>query len=425
MYASFDRFPSSKGAATHIDAFITALGREFGNVDLLTVAPESLQASQTLARSESEPGVMSLSDMYGRNVDTGYRAAGVKHHAIPAGGEHLFERVLNFRSCLWNWWSQRFGETTHRPPIYHFRSIFEGYPIAQRKHQFCSAIVYEVNGLPSIELKYRYPNVADDSLLIKKLRHQEQVCLDAADLVVTVSQVNANHLRDRGVSEQRLRVIPNGVDLAIYRAPDPWPSAGGFSGRPCRLLYSGTMSSWQGTSVAINAVALIRRDVDARLTLVGHAQPSQRRELSNLVTDRGLDGHVEILDPVSKSKLAQLHQDADFVVAPLTRNDRNTKQGCCPLKVLEGMASGTPLIASDLEVVRELATHGEHAFLVRPGSAKAIKDAVFELMSNQQLARRIADRGREHVKNRFQWRHAQESLIESYRDLMMQQSSIQ
>ena len=54
--------------------------------------------------------------------------------------------------------------------------------------------------------------VADDVELLRKLQRQEQVCLDAADLVLTVSRVNAEHLLRRGVSEDRICVIPNGVE---------------------------------------------------------------------------------------------------------------------------------------------------------------------------------------------------------------------
>ena len=102
-------------------------------------------------------------------------------------------------------------------PIVHFRSIFEGHPIARHKSQHGGKLVFEVNGLPSIELKYHYPAVADDRDLIEKLITQEQICIEAADLLVTVSEVTANHLISRGADPARIRVIPNGVDLTIFQ----------------------------------------------------------------------------------------------------------------------------------------------------------------------------------------------------------------
>lgn len=412
VYASFDRFPSPKGAATHIEAFVTALGRRFGDVDLLTIPSEAAElagraATGCLFRAPILP-------------IPAWTAEGVVHHPILAPGENFFERVLSFRSQAWSWWKRRFGENNTVVPIVHFRSIFEGYPIARDKQRICSKLVFEVNGLPSIELKYRYPHVADDVELLRKLQRQEQVCLDAADLVLTVSHVNAEHLLRRGVSEDRICVIPNGVDLSLfsYRSPVLSPADTLANDRAMQMLYSGTMSAWQGVSIAIEALALFRRDFPATLTLVGPARPRQRRELLNRAWELGVYDSVRLLEPVSKSELATLHCEADVIVAPLTRNDRNLVQGCCPLKVLEAMASGTPLIASDLPVVRELATDGIEGLLVRSGSAKAIKDGMLRLRSEEGLAKRLSQAARARVERDFTWDRAQATLVEAYERLI-------
>ncbi|MAD80756.1 MAG: glycosyl transferase family 1 [Planctomycetaceae bacterium] len=420
VYASFDRFPAPKGAATHIDAFVTALGRRFGRVDLLTiqsVAAELADGKSPIAPAGSAKECVAPGH---QSPFAAWSADGVVHHPICAPGENLFERVLSFRSQSWNWWQERFGESLKSLPIIHFRSIFEGYPIARHKEQFCRKLVFEVNGLPSIELKYRYPNVADDVELLRKLYRQEQVCLDAADLVLTVSRVNAEHLFRRGVPENRVCVIPNGVDLDVFSYGRPAASLPGASanGCPMRMLYSGTMSAWQGVSAAIEALALFRRDFPATLTLVGHARPRQRRDLLDRAWELGVTDSVRLLEPVSKRELATLHHDADVIVAPLTQNDRNLVQGCCPLKVLEAMASGTPLIASDIPVVRELATNDVETLLVRPSSAKAIKDGMLRLKSEQGLARRLSLAARARAQQDFSWSRAQALLVNAYESLL-------
>lgn len=411
VYLSFDRFPSPKGAATHIDAFVSTLGRTFGGVDLITVASQAVQpawrpfsTSRDEAPADRDPSPWSA-----------WQAEGVVHHPLPLLGSHLFERVIHFRSQIWNWWKQRFTNPAHAPLV-HFRSIFEGYPIARHKERFCKQLVFEVNGLPSIELKYRYPNVAEDPELLNKLKVQEQVCLEAADLILTVSRTNREHLQQRGVPPQRIRVIPNGVDLSLFSSPSPKPA---LLGNPeMRMLYAGTMSAWQGVSIAIEALALYCRDYPARLTLVGPVRSHQRRDLLQQAWQLGVADRVSLLDAVPKSELATLHREADVIVAPLMANDRNLVQGCCPLKVLEAMASGTPLIASDLPVVRELATNNSEALLVRPGSGKAIKDGMLRLRSEWNLANRLGTSARTRVEREFCWSRAQNALIESYQELM-------
>ena len=121
---------------------------------------------------------------------------------------------------------------------------------------------------------------------------------------------------------------------------------------------------------------------------------------------------------MSRQALAKLHHESQIVLAPLTKNDRNTKQGCCPLKVLEAMASGVPLIASDLEVVRELVDSEREAILVRPGSGKAIKDAVFRLIHEQGLAASLATAARRRIEAGGGWLAAQQQLLGVYDDAL-------
>ena len=382
VYAAFDRFPAPKGAAIHIAAFANALGSHFGGLKLITVA---------------HPGAVNA-----------VQIPGVVHVPLPALGADLIERVANFRSHLSAWWKGRCFE------VVHVRSIFEGYHVARDKSSACKHFVFEVNGLPSIELKYNYPAVADDRELLRKLTAMEDVCLARADLIVTVSQVTARYLMEqRGASKERIRVIPNGVDLEVFRFHSWSPIKD-----QVRLLYAGTMSAWQGVRLAIEALALLIRDVPARLVLAGPARPRQERVLRDLCWDLGLANLVEFTGPVDQATLAKLHHESDVVLAPLTANDRNIVQGCCPLKVLDAMASGTPLVASDLPVVRELARPDIDALLVRPNSPKAIKDAVLRLIAEPELGVRLSSSAREVVVRDRTWSHAQSSLIAAYEEVL-------
>jgi len=393
---SFDRFPSPKGAATHIDAFARALGQEFGQVRLVTIPPA---AAETASQAE-------------------YQAAeGVLHCPLPATGASLFERVLSYRAQVWNWWKQNFASRGTRPRVAHVRSIFEGYPIARNKPQYCESLVYEVNGLPSIELKYHYPAVADDRELLTKLRAQEQACLAAADQIITVSHVNRRHLESRGVDPRKVTVIPNGVDLKKF----PWRRPGqqrAETSQEMRMLYVGTLSPWQGILHALEALALYRRDSPARLTIAGPIRNHERKAVEKAAWRMRVLEFIELTGPVPRSKLAGLYHASDVVLAPLTRNDRNCDQGCCPLKVLETLACGTPLIASDLEVVRELCLNEQHALLVRAGSGKAIKDAMLRLRDDRSLGEQLSRAGRNHVEHHSGWEVAQASLLRVYRELM-------
>ena len=386
IYVAFDRCPAPKGAATHISAFVAGLATRFKTVELITVS-----GSRT-----SGDGALS------------HTIPGVQHTELPALGPTLIDRVLSFRTQLRSWWRDR------RPNVAHVRSIYEGYPIARDKRRWCDKLVFEVNGLPSIELKYHYPQVADDRELMCKLLAQEQCCLDAADLVVTVSEVNAHHLLERGVEANRLVVIPNGVDTEIFTYRPPRP----LVGREMSVLYSGTLSRWQGVHVAIEALALYRREGLARLTIVGAGRSDQIRSLRETAARWKVEQHLQILEPVTQVELARLHHAADMVIVPLMPNDRNLIQGCCPLKLLEGMASGTPVIASEMPVTAEIADNNTHALLVRPGSAKAVKDAMMRLTHEPGLFQTLSVNARQRIEDRFTWKLAKQRLLDAYEKLL-------
>lgn len=383
-YVSYDRFPAPKGAAVHIEAFASALADRYGAVRLITLANPDV-AESTLERSHHR----------------------IAHTPLHVSGRSLVDRVIDFRRQLRDVWPAR------RPRVVHIRSIFEGYPIASRKREWCDHLVYEVNGLPSIELKYHYPRVADDEELLGKLRHQEHVCMENADRIITVSPVNADHLIRQGVPENKIRVIPNGVNTDQF----PFQRVRASSAE-LRLLYVGTLTSWQGIRCALEAMALYVRDDPARLSVIGHGRERQRRALLDYAERLGISDRLDLQHAVPQSELAAHYHASDAVLAPLQPNDRNLTQGCCPLKVLEAMATGTPLIASDLPVVRCLARNGVDAFLVRPGSAKAIKDAMLRLRRDPHAARQMAASARRRVKSDFTWSAAQRALIEVYEGLL-------
>ena len=386
IYVAFDRCPAPKGAATHISAFVAGLATRFKTVELITVSGSRTSGAGALSHT----------------------IPGVQHTELPALGPTLIDRVFSFRTQLRSWWRDR------RPNVAHVRSIYEGYPIARDKRRWCDKLVFEVNGLPSIELKYHYPQVADDRELMCKLLAQEQCCLDAADLVVTVSEVNAHHLLERGVEANRLVVIPNGVDTEIFTYRPPRP----LGGREISVLYSGTLSRWQGVHVAIEALALYRREWLARLTIVGAGRSDQIRSLREAAARWKVEQHLQILEPVTQVELARLHHAADMVFVPLMPNDRNLIQGCCPLKLLEGMASGTPVIASEMPVTAEIADNNTHALLVRPGSAKAVKDAMMRLTHEPELFQTLSVNARQRIEDRFTWKLAKQRLLDAYEKLL-------
>jgi glycosyltransferase involved in cell wall biosynthesis len=388
-YVSFDTVPAPKGAATHIQAFARTLAGAFGGIELVTVGA----GADACLKEERWPGVF--------------------HTELPALGDTLIDRVLCFRRFFANWlWNRQFEAIQ-------FRSIFEGLPLVELAGS--SRLIFEVNGLPSIELKYRYPGVEDDWELQRKVEAQEKACLDAAHVVITPSGVTRQYLISaRGVAAEKVKVIANGVDAGMFppvelREPE--------THRALRLLYFGTLSAWQGVELGIRALAQVRQLVPAEFTVIGPGSGPERGALLTLAARLGVADYVRVLPAMPQAALMEHLVASDIVLAPLTLNDRNLVQGCCPLKILESMAAGVVVIASDLPVVRELGSDGVHFLLVKPGSVDQIAEAVLRIAADRSLANRIADQGRAHVLAHHTWECSGEALVHVYEELGINRAS--
>lgn len=386
IYASFDRVPAPKGASEHIEAFARALAVGAGTLDLVTLGDETQRGVRRAPADPRDP-------------------ASLTRVQIGTSGDFL-ERVLGFRAELLRLWGDE------RRPFAHVRSIFEGYPIARERDRRVDRLVFEVNALPSVELKYHHADVADDREVSRKLRAQETVCLREADRVIVPSDVTAAFVVSRGADPSRVRVVRNGVDLERYVWPPPRPVPTGA----LRVLYVGTFSPWQGVNVAIEALGLLGAASRVVLTLVGPCRGRQRAEIAEAAHRASASSRVVLAPPVSAIELPTLYAQHDVAIAPLTATERNVEQGCCPLKVIEAMAAGIPLIASDLPAVRELCGPDE-ALLVKPSRPRALAEALDAVVSDPAAATVRAERARARVVRAGGWTSSCAELLAVYAEL--------
>ena len=159
---------------------------------------------------------------------------------------------------------------------------------------------------------------------------------------------------------------------------------------------------------------LYSKDYPVKLTLAGPCKYKERKSIFRSIDRLKMNDYVEVIGPVKQKELVKLLHRSDVALAPLPANDRNLEQGCCPLKVLEAMAAGTPIISSDIPVVNEIAENRKEAILVRPSSAKAIKDGLLELKQNQNLFTELSVAARERIEKNFQWSRATNQLLKAY-----------
>ncbi len=171
------------------------------------------------------------------------------------------------------------------------------------------------------------------------------------------------------------KVIPNGVDAERYgRAV---PLARWQDGTP-NILFVGRFEARKGLLDLLKAYRQVRRDgVEARLLLVGGGP--QEREARRYVATRRMGG-VEFLGRVSDDEKLQLFRTANVYCSPATGRES------FGIVLLEAMAAGAPIVASDIHGYKGVVRRGREALLVPPHEPKDLAAAIERLLADRELA---------------------------------------
>ena len=192
----------------------------------------------------------------------------------------------------------------------------------------------------------------------------------AAGLVSWSSWAAASLRDDYGVPAARIRVVPPGVDLELFK-----PRARTREG-PVRLLFVGGDLERKGGLDLLEAVGALGREVELDV-VTGQSLPEVPRGATVRV-HRGLK-------PQSQT-LVQLFRDADIFVLP-------THGDCLAQAIAEAMACGLPVVTTPVGAIPELVRSGENGLLVPPGSPRDLAEALGALIRDPERRRAMGRAG--------------------------------
>jgi glycosyltransferase involved in cell wall biosynthesis len=223
---------------------------------------------------------------------------------------------------------------------------------------------------------------------VPALEAEERRAVHNAAGLVTVSRAHHDEAPGLYGFDGPRWLIPNAVDLETFAVPAEQrrPSPG-------RLLYVGALDRWKGLEIAL--AALVRVPA-ASLSIVGGVVGSEPwNQLTQLVERLNLNGRVQFLGLVPQQGLRPLLATAVAGLLPLDGAYSLASRYTCPLKMLEYMAAGLPVIASDLPSVREFTRDGQEALLTPPGDVTALAGAMQRLCSEPALVELLGAAGRQ------------------------------
>ncbi|WP_040281755.1 glycosyltransferase family 4 protein [Psychroserpens damuponensis] len=367
IYIAFDVFPSQKGAATHIEHCLKALQATFKSGLLICLGNEEMPTFQF--DEERQLYV--------------YRW---KEKVV-----NFLERTQKFQDAVTKILNLPLCENIQ---LIHFRDIWGGIPVLQ--HTTTYKTVFEVNAFQHIELPNRYPTISTS--VLEKIKQLEQFCVSQSDVLITPSIVTQKFIITQyKVNANKVTVIPNGV--TIY---DEDSKIITLNRDKNYILYFGALQKWQGIKTLFKAIKELK-DLNIQLVICTSI-PEKRTEIhKQLAQNIGVFDSINWHYELNKKELAVMIKNAILTVAPLSACDRNIVQGCNPLKILESMSYGIPVVASDIPVVRELIEDNVTGFLVPPDRPEDLGRAIRALLEQPEKLKAIGTHAKQHIKNNYLW----------------------
>lgn len=204
------------------------------------------------------------------------------------------------------------------------------------------------------------------------------------------------------------KVIPNGCQTAKFAKPLPRPDT--LRSDSINLLFMGRLGEKRkGLNHLLGAYSTLKwRHPNLRLVVVGPGPPDMASY--RIMGERGIDD-VVFTGPVSDAEQPAYYQHADIFCAP------NTGKESFGLVLIEAMASGTAVVASDIPGFAGVATHERDALLVEPKNETALAQAIGRLIDDPKFRQQIAMRGRSTAAN-YRWRTVTDQVVEYYHDVI-------
>ncbi|HEY3844555.1 MAG TPA: glycosyltransferase [Acidimicrobiales bacterium] len=228
-------------------------------------------------------------------------------------------------------------------------------------------------------------------LLVEGPAMEEPHALLEADVVIVPSAYLANAAVNFGIREDRLRIIPSGVDLSRLRFAERRPSAG-----PVVVTFAGRFVEKKGVLDAARALALVqeqRPDVEARFVGYGPLEGQLRR----LLADLGL--RAQIWDGASPDAVVTAFADTHLVLTP-SRTAPDGDAESLGLVNLEALASGIPVVTTQHGGIPE-AVCSQAAALVPERDVIALAAAISDLLATPDRWPAMGRAGRAHVSQNF------------------------
>jgi glycosyltransferase involved in cell wall biosynthesis len=224
-----------------------------------------------------------------------------------------------------------------------------------------------------------------------------QSIFKAVEAVICLNNGDALEIQRFGCPSEKIHLIANGVDEEQFK---PNPSETGLS-----LLWYGRFVEEKGLDTLIEAAPkILQQAPELRITLAGDG-PTQKR-IQRKVKSLNLSC-FDFPGIIKHNQLPKLLDESMLFVLP-------SLQEGMPFSLLEAMVSGKPVVASDIDGVRDIITNDINGVLVPKSNPDALSNAIIDLLNNPEKRRRLGEEARRTIESKYTWKTAAASIEALY-----------
>jgi glycosyltransferase involved in cell wall biosynthesis len=223
-------------------------------------------------------------------------------------------------------------------------------------------------------------------------------------VVVSENSINDIH-KDMGVSRDRMRLVPVGVDPDLFK---PMPNV---ARKPGQLITTASADvALKGLSFLLEAMAQLRaQGREIRLTIIGKPRPGHSMDL---IESLGLKPYIDFVSGVPDERIVELYAEAELAVVP------SLYEGFS-LPAIEAMSTGICLVATDGGALPEVTGKDNDTVLQCPAAdAPALAATIARGLDSAELRARVGEAGRQRVVERWSWRHCASLTVDQYREVL-------
>lgn len=243
---------------------------------------------------------------------------------------------------------------------------------------------------------------------------KEKMLIKHSDGIITLTESVREYIL-KNFREDNVFAVPHGIDLEFFAKERERDSdlidKYGLKNKKV-ILYTGAISPLSGILYLIKAMKSINKKIENTSLLILGNGP-----LTSLVKDyisKNQLNNVIFVGWILHEEIPRYHSIADVLVNPDVRCMQTELDA--PTKLFEYLASGKPIVASNLKSIREVV--GENAILVEPENPEALADGILKVLTDEKLAKKLGENGKKIAAN-YSWEESSIKAYDIYRKILL------